>query len=120
MRINFLICLVLMLFLSGCGIGGWWMEGNPFSAGKPYIPQYLKWSKSGADTNLIQNDWVICGGKRNGSVTIISDNLSQYEEALAYDRKYDEVEACMFNRGYRYIGSCGGPDGLAFRCKKGR
>ena len=120
LEVPLLLFLIFIAFVSGCGIGGWWIEGNPYAARKPFLPQYLKWSKSGANAKLNQSDWVSCGGDDTGYVSISEKNLSQYEESLAYKKKYNEVEACMFNRGYRYIGNCGGPDGLAFRCKKGR
>ena len=119
MRINYLILyLIFIITLSGCGIGGWWMEGNPYAGSKPFKPQYLRWSKAGKDASQSQKDWMSCGGLETGVVTIENKNLSQHEEGIAYDSKYDKVESCMADKGYKYIGSCGGENGLRLRCRK--
>ena len=119
MRINNLIVsLITMLPLSSCGIGGWWIDGNPDAGQNAFKPMYQFWSKTAPDSGVNQKDWVDCGGKENGFVTIPKNDPSIKNRDDAYDKKYDEVESCMISKGYHYIGPCGGNFGLGIRCKK--
>lgn len=34
-----------------------------------------------------------------------------------YNKKYDEVQSCMMNKGYRYTGSCKGPLRFLLPCR---
>jgi hypothetical protein len=92
-----LICL-----LAGCGIGGFWMEGNP-SAGRNIKAYGEYWTKPGMTTESWRQDWVACGGRSNGQY---SGNLppgSTTAVLLAEDKKLrEELGFCMQSKGYEY------------------
>ena len=120
MKINSIIFLAFIfpISLSGCGVGGWWMEGDPYTGRESFKPAYLRWYKVESDYKLSQRDWVECGGLENGMVTVPHENISDYDAEMKYDLKYDQVESCMVNKGYRYSGPCGGENGLRLRCRR--
>lgn len=61
MRKSVYFLLMLNIMLTSCGIGGHWMNGNPFREPvKPYIDY---WEKEGMTKESRLNDWVVCGGQ---------------------------------------------------------
>jgi hypothetical protein len=50
-----------MMLLSGCGIGGVWLEpsNQPLS---PFYPYGARWVKEGMTRESRLADWVACGG----------------------------------------------------------
>lgn len=104
------------VLLSSCGIGGFWMNGDP-SAGlniKPYL-QY--WEKTGAGEEDRQQDWMACGGMKNGSYANDAPQGSPTAVILeASQRKRAQMDQCMTLKGYRRVGEVeipmpGGPQG---------
>lgn len=114
MKVKSLALAVLCILLSSCGIGGYWMNGNPFPH-KNNRPPLDKWEKASTNTTPEQRFQVAreCGseGESYGS------SPSFYSEKVAAERKpsdkndfaprgrlYDEWERCLLKKGYRYIG----------------
>lgn len=100
----FFLCAVL----NGCGIGGYWMNGNPFYASvKPYMSL---WHKDGMTEESQRVDWVKCGGSENGNFS--SDarkDLPGESPSQGYDRQSIEHQRCLIRLGYRYTGNCSSP-----------
>lgn len=120
-RYRLLILWIIFLIISGCGIGGWWMNGDPSVGREPFKPEYLNFSKSESDANDLQRAWVGCGGTSTGVVDVPSaKNLSIAESSDMYDKKYDEVYQCMLDKNYKYIGSCKGPLWTLLPCRRHR
>ena len=111
--------LVITYPLLGCGIGGWWMNGNPVVGREPYRPEYLDWFKYGSDEGITKKKWQECGGAENGMIHLpkTANNFGSVERSKEYDKKYDEVEGCMMKNGYQYKGSCKGPIKYILPCR---
>jgi hypothetical protein len=61
-RIILSISPILMLSGCCCGIGGMWVNGNPFPS--PQKPALYSWYKDGVSSEERRNDAVICGSVR--------------------------------------------------------
>ena len=110
--------LIFSIFLIGCGIGGWYMQGDPYPE-KP-ISELSRWKKNNDEEGQRMKDWLSCGGTNSGMVKLSSAdrNLSRSEEIALADKEYDLAQACMINKGYIYIGKCRGPVSGRLACKK--
>jgi len=54
-------------------------------------------------------DWVECGGKEDGwyQTPVLWSESTTTEEIIAASRqKVAEIERCMLDKGYRYVGKC--------------
>jgi len=110
MNIKTLLINISFLFLSGCGIGGYWMNGDP-SGGKNITPSRDLWFLSEGSAEMRSKDWIECGGWPTGryasSVVLPSEkNLSTKELFEIGEKKDEKTVTCMLNKGYRYTGSC--------------
>jgi len=110
MNIKILSINISVLFLSGCGIGGYWMNGDP-SGGKNITPSRDLWLLSEGSAEMRSKDWIECGGWPTGryasSVVLPSEKNLSSKELFELGKKKDEkTVACMLNKGYRYSGSC--------------
>ena len=115
----YLFCLVFSaLSFTGCGIGGWWMEGNPRAAHIEYRPQVAYWISDGKDYFTRQKDWLKCGGDDGGEVKLPLPTGNIHNDYAVANKKYDDAQYCMMKKGYHYVGSCRGPSGLRFACRK--
>ncbi|MHA6908443.1 hypothetical protein ACQUJS_08400 [Ralstonia pseudosolanacearum] len=63
MKVNRLkkFSLLILIPLTGCGIGGFWMNGDP-SAGKNLKPYLEEWEKPGASSEMRGQASASCGG----------------------------------------------------------
>lgn len=114
-KINHCVGLGLLSFLlSGCGIGGWWMNGNPFlEAPQPTLQQWEKLGinperrredavKCGADPYSASTDWAP-GTSRNQIVAAQRNDETERQTSL---RLYHAWERCMLKTGYQFTGPC--------------
>ena len=113
----FLVVIIFTAILSGCGIGGWWMEGDPRLGHVEYRPEIADWINSKKDFMARKKDWIICGGNERGGVELPHPSGDHYKDSVRADHNYDEAQACMIGKGYRYIGSCKGPEGVHYACR---
>ena len=91
--------------LTGCGIGGFWMNGNPNLSES--VPLRADWQKDSSSTADLTLDWVECGGNDKGWYYVErspSDTGQSYHEKT--NLKYDAIQRCMLTKGYRYTGRC--------------
>ena len=89
-RILFLVFLMLIFSLTGCGLGGW---------NKPWSPPVIttkidEWTKQNMDEDQRKKDWYMCAGSTAGYVN------------------------CLMHNGYRYIGKCKGVINRTLACHK--
>jgi hypothetical protein len=106
--------LLLSLGLTGCGIGGYWMNGNPNHS--PTYPYGAHWIKDGMTRESRRVDSWACGAAK----TVIGadhpvfpdDELkaaklpSDLNDILAIGRVTDKWAICMQAKGYTRIGKC--------------
>lgn len=100
------IVIASLVTLQGCGIGGHWMNGNPFPS--PVIPYLQKWEKINATPEQRRHDSVMCGSEVRQDDN--GPSFSKDVEAatrLPNDGKYqpffrllDEWKRCMIKQGY--------------------
>lgn len=109
---KFAVCIfVSSALLSGCGIGGFWMNGDP-SAGKNIKPYIEKWDKPGMTPDSRDQDAASCGGGSGSHAPGFSQKKINEErrpgekENSAYARLFYNWERCMIKKGYRFTGEC--------------
>ena len=107
---NRIIVFFIPLFFSGCGIGGYWMNGNPFVS-EPGPPRIETWIKPDTSAEQRVQDSKECGGTPLGSSfneqqieTEREPGEKGYSAPLA--RLHHKWERCMLGKGYQYIGQC--------------
>lgn len=103
------------VLVSGCGIGGFWMNGNP-SVGrnlKPYGTHWIKegmtrdgrrtdsWSCGAANT-IVAADHVIFATEKIDAERISSDQNDYGPRGRLFDR----WGICMQSKGYVYLENC--------------
>lgn len=100
---------IAALTLHGCGIGGMWMNGNPFYGREPYIPFRDYWVKE-EPVNFLQrsNDWIECGGDHRGGGNTRWSKFPGSDRASIDARNdyFNEMQRCMLRKGYFYVGVC--------------
>lgn len=98
-------CVVIVgltILFGGCGIGGFWMEGNP-SAGKGITPLSDRWEKRSMTPETRRADWVECGGRQDGGYGVAGDMKTTEEIQRASREKYRSLDVCMQSRGYQRV-----------------
>lgn len=96
--------LVVLVFVGGCGIGGYWMNGNPFSD-KSATRFVDLWGKVGAISEERMKDWLACGGYVNGNFSLQTEKILPGEsDQSAYERLERSFYSCLIKKGYRYSG----------------
>ncbi len=102
--------------LSGCGIGGVWMNGDP-SVGKNLKPYGAHWVKDGMTRESRLDDIVACGATRDLTIHFPIESIQklpgyQYTEtdeirrAASNDVLEDRWRICMKSKGYSYVDKC--------------
>ncbi|MBX9800871.1 MAG: hypothetical protein K2Y13_15545 [Burkholderiaceae bacterium] len=97
------IVFCFSIFLSGCGIGGMWMNGNPFPA--PIKPYLENWEKKGVTPEERRDDSFACGGSRDDRKPFSRGNeatLMLPGETIwdTYTRLGNAWANCMRAKGY--------------------
>ncbi|MGS0515328.1 hypothetical protein ACQR5T_04065 [Xanthomonas oryzae pv. oryzicola] len=118
MMMRFVVLIFLLAQLTGCIIGNGTICGpqTPMAMcdKKAYQALYYptpardEWSKSNVNKVQLNADWLVCGGRDDGSYTDVKRIPS--EENLDYSarlsRQFDEIQRCMLHNGYVYTGRC--------------
>jgi len=99
--------LLLLLMLSGCGIGGFWMNGDP-SVGKNITPLRDYWHIFEGKKEERARHWVECGGMENGGYGIYKEGVTSKNISAVSREIFYNLQICMIKKGYRYVGSCDG------------
>ena len=106
---NRIIVFFIPLFFSGCGIGGYWMNGNPFVS-EPGPPAIEYWIKPDTSAEQRVQDSKECGGSTLGAN--FSDKQMEAERQPGESilsllkRLHHKWERCMLSKGYQYTGQC--------------
>lgn len=112
-----LACLLMILLLSGCYVH----KGRLCSITMPQIycdreaykrvtsptPLSHNWVKDGVTGERRASDWIECGGSDKGWYYPDSspeDSIYDYQERSRV--KHHDIQRCMLNKGYQYIGPC--------------
>jgi hypothetical protein len=97
------VTLCAGLLISGCGIGGFWMNGNPhLSPPEPYVRNFEK--SNVTDEQRLQ-DWLNCGGLDDGNYAagkILPGETSAQESR----RTNHALQHCMLDKSYQFTGAC--------------
>ncbi|MDB0566671.1 hypothetical protein AB6Q13_02740 [Ralstonia solanacearum] len=103
--------LLILIQLTGCGIGGFWMNGDP-SAGKNLKPYLEEWEKPGTSPEMRGQASASCGGGDSDRAPLFTTAQIRAEqrpgekEIFSYYRLHDNWQRCMLKKGYRYTGKC--------------
>ena len=104
-----ILIFIIFLNLYGCGIGGYWMNGNPAFLDIPYIPPRDYWVKAEPVNQLQRSrDWIECGGDQRGGGDDRWIKFPNNDKASIDARKhyFKEIQRCMLRKSYRYAGEC--------------
>ena len=113
--LNFLICTgLLCVTLSGCGIGGYWMNGNPNIG--PSYPYGAHWIKEGMTREQRRQDSWACGAYNNvySADNVVFSKEQRSSARLPSDqndygpdgRLTKQWIACMRSKDYVYLDQC--------------
>lgn len=108
-RVSRLAIFALSFIVSGCGIGGMWMNGNPFPT--PVKPYLEYWEKPGWTAETRMQSSASCGGGLSDRPGFSEKYIKKFQKSgesdgQAYSRLFKEWERCMIRDGYRYTGKC--------------
>ena len=93
------------------------MEGDPRSSHVEYRPEVADWMNSEKNFTDRSKDWIDCGGNDGGGIKLPRPTGNIDKDFAVGKIKYDETQACMMKKRYRYIGTCRGPEGVHYACK---
>jgi hypothetical protein len=98
--------LLISLGLTGCGIGGYWMNGNPNHS--PTYPYGAHWIKDGMTKESRRHDFKECGGDsvsfKAGYEKQPDQTTADYFEGL--NKHTLKVHSCMRAKDYMYLEQC--------------
>lgn len=109
MKFKILIFFIPFVF-SGCGIGGYWMNGNPFVS-EPGPPEIEYWIRPDSTAEQRVQDSITCGGSPLGA-NFSRKQLEAERQPGEHiflgplSRLHDKWERCMLSKGYQYTGQC--------------
>ena len=109
-----IVFFLISLGLTGCGIGGFWMNGNPNHS--PTYPYGAHWAKNGMTRESRRLDSWACGAARtelaaNGPI-FSDDDITLEKSAIDKNdygprgRLFDKWGGCMQAKGYTYLEQC--------------
>lgn len=110
MKVNIWILLSIPVLLSGC-LYGQCLEG-PCALEREKIIQSIKayieyWDKPGMTAEKRLEDWVACGGNKDGNFVLDRRKMLPNEDPSAFRTKSEfHFQRCMIRGGYRYTGDC--------------
>mgnify|MGYP006280094769 FL=1 len=110
-RLIFFCCMSTSL--TGCCPNGCFvLTGDAYRALAYPKPMRDFWKKEGTSDESRAQDWVACGGTKNGDFSPYEKDLEaeQSKSGLDFFKAYMQllykVQRCMRNQGYRFIGEC--------------
>ncbi|WP_146193533.1 hypothetical protein [Corticimicrobacter populi] len=104
--IGFLVGVLINISLYGCGIGGFWMNGNPFSSETKLYGEH--WVKEGMTQESRLDDTVACGSARTERLGFSAEKKrlerrpEEPDDAKAVGRLTERWVQCMKSKGYHY------------------
>lgn len=88
---------------SGCLCIGCFVPQLP----PPPKPLIEDWVKRDFSVEQRLGDWKNCGGYKDGNFSIDPGNKIEGENSeQAYSRQHANLQRCLIEKGYRYIGHC--------------
>lgn len=109
---RYMLLISINFMLSACGIGGYWMNGDP-SAGRNIKPYLHHWEKHGVTSEQRREDSWTCGA---GETAYGADHVAFSQKQAAAEKQMNEKDDiaarvrlreiwknCMENKGYRHI-----------------
>jgi len=100
-----IVFFLISLGLTGCGIGGFWMNGNPNHS--PTYPYGARWVKAGMTRESRLSEFMQCGGYENLREGFeIQPNQPTTDFFKGYNAHVTQVSACMRSKGYSYLEQC--------------
>ena len=98
-----IVCFPLFIVQSGCLCIGCFVPRLP----APPKPLVEDWVKPDVSVGQRLNDWKKCGGYKDGDFSIDPRKKIEGEDSeQTYRRQHADVQRCLIERGYRYIGHC--------------
>ncbi|MEX3948283.1 hypothetical protein AB4Y40_11095 [Paraburkholderia sp. EG287B] len=92
---------------SGCII----LDGAPTGeayerAISPSTSHSDSWEKAGVSEEQKRDDWIACGGKRNGLFDPPYNRKSDGDAGAFFARENRKLQRCLIGKGYRFTGQC--------------
>lgn len=118
---RWITCSISLLFLSGCGIGGFWMNGNP-SVGQNLKPYGAHWVRDGMTKDSRRLDLIACGSPSGEEIEFSQDQINREKnpnepnDIAAYLRLRGKVGVCVQSKGYMPVGDLQFLGGCDDRC----
>lgn len=108
-RFVLLMVLCFSFTLGGCGIGGMWMNGNPFPT--PVKPYLEYWEKPGMTVDSRIQASASCGGGQSNRPEPSQQKVKASQQngenhGQTYARLFNDWERCMIKNGYSFKGEC--------------
>ena len=104
-------CIVVSVtfLVTGCGIGGMWMNGNPFPT--PVKPYLEYWEKPGMTTDSRMQVSASCGGGLSDRPEPSQQQIKKFQKSdenngQTFARLFRDWERCMIKNGYSFKGEC--------------
>lgn len=69
-------------------------------------PLFYDWQKNGVSQEKKIQDWIECGGRRDGSYTTPDRLPEEKDDFAASKRKFYQIQRCMLINGYNFTGKC--------------
>lgn len=95
----------LLLGLSGCGLGGQWLNGHPHPP--PPVPYLTLWQAVDDNPAKRIRDSRACGGDQPDGYFPFADERN---DSTPYNQhtqqRLQDWERCMLGKGYRFSGQC--------------
>lgn len=102
-----IFCVLISLGLAGCGIGGYQMNGVSGRERTEYLKSIKAygeyWTKPEMSVESWRQDWVACGGMRNGQYSGNAPTGATTQVILiSQEQERKRLDACMTSKGYEY------------------
>ena len=104
--VGLLVGILINVSLYGCGIGGFWMNGNPFLGETKLYGEH--WVKEGMTQESRLDDIVACGSGRTERILFSKEKIMSEQrpddanDIAAYLRLRSALGKCMESKGYHY------------------
>jgi len=85
--------------LTGCFMGELANRGQ-LNSPMPYLQ---RWEKSNMTPESRRQDWVDCGGRKDGDYSPDERLQGEKDDFAAAERTRSKLQYCMQGKGYRYV-----------------
>ena len=110
-RLQIVSTIFICFILVGCGTQVA-LSGRAYDDYQKSIKPYIAyWEKEGMTEEARMQDWLVCGGQKNGSFAWDSrKKIPDETDDYARTRLQFEFQRCMLRAGYHYTGNCSSED----------